>query len=184
MSTQGLPKAADLDHMVDEQRISELTRDAPRAIEIYTGSDGDATKRYYALLVLSGAIGEIAVNLFRAQKCSSRAKVYRGGIRGRGSFRSMAYDRKGWSIEQLSKALAAQPEMRIAFGWKRDPKMEFGASWVLYVDLPDGQVSFHSLARYAGPDYEGDWDGQRKSEERILAFCDRVVAERLRGAAS
>jgi len=42
------------------------------------------------------------------------------------------------------------------------------------VDLPEGQVSFHSLARYAGPDYAGDWDGQRKSEERILRFCDQV----------
>ncbi len=43
--------------------------------------------------------------------------------------------------------------------------------------LPDGQVSFHSTERYDGPEYEGDWDGQRQSEERILAFADGVLAQ-------
>lgn len=114
------------------------------------------------------------MNLFRAQKCSSRAKKYRGGIRGIGSFRSIAYDRKGWSIEELCKALAAAPNLGISFGWKKDPLMP-GAEWVLYVDLPEGQVSFHSVQRYLGPDYPGDWDKQHKSEERIIAFCDRCL---------
>lgn len=155
------------------------------ALRVYAGSDGELTKRYYALLALSGPVGEIAVNLFRAQKCSARAKKYRGGVRGLGSFKGMAYDRKGWAIEQLSKALAAHPELGIEFGWKKDPKMsEYDPCWVLYIDLPEGQVSFHSVARYAGPDYPRDWDQQKKSEERILSFCNRVVAERLRRSES
>jgi hypothetical protein len=33
--------------------------------------------------------------------------------------------------------------------------------WVLYVDLPTGQVSFHTAARGVGPDYPGKWDGVR-----------------------
>ncbi len=46
------------------------------------------------------------------------------------------------------------------------------------VDLPElGQCSFHSPERYAGPDYPGEWDGRRASEERILAFCQKVHDE-------
>lgn len=154
----------------------------PDALRIYKGNDGDETKRYYALLALSGEIGTVAMNLFRAQKCSARAKVYRGGIRGKGSFRSMAYERKGWSLDQLCKVLALQAErLGLRFGWKRDPKMDdFDPCWVLYVDLPEGQVSFHSKVRYSGPDYPGEWDGVKDiSAQRIIRFCDRVVTERL-----
>ena len=45
---------------------------------------------------------------------------------------------------------------------------------VLYVDLPNGQVSFHSPERFDGPDYLGEWDGLRMSEERIIQFCQEV----------
>jgi hypothetical protein len=151
------------------------------ALEVYAGSDGEVTKRYYSLLALSGTIGSIGMNLFRAQKASARAKVYRGGIRGKGSYRQMAYDRKGWSMEQLCKVLVLHAEeFGIRFGWKRDPKIQFGPNWVLYVDLPEGQVSFHSPARYDGPDYPAEWDGIKDaSVTRILAFCNRIVRERL-----
>jgi len=117
------------------------------------------------------------VNLFRAQKCSTRAKVYRGGLRGIGSFRSLAYQRKAWSMKNLCDCLAEHgSELGINFGWKRDPNtpLHDAPSWVLYVDLPQGQVSFHSPTRYAGPDYPGEWDGVRASCERVLAFCEAV----------
>ena len=50
------------------------------------------------------------------------------------------------------------------------------ASWVLYVELPAGQVSFHSPTRGTGPDYTRDWDQQHASEERIIAFACAVAA--------
>lgn len=145
-----------------------------RAIEIYQGSDGEATKRFYASLESTGPVGRIAMNLFRAQKCSARAKVYRGG-NGRGSYRGMAYDRKNWSMEQLCAILLTEGEGLAVWGWKLDPAAAFH-SWVLYVDLPElGQVSFHAAMRGEGPDYTGQWDGQHKSAERIIQFCDRVL---------
>lgn len=145
------------------------------AIEVYVGSDGELTKRYYAELEKHGALGRVAVNLFRAQKCSARAKEYRGGIRGVGSYKGMAYDRKNWAMQQLCDVLVLNAgELGIAFGWKRDPGCP-GYEQVLYVDLPEGQVSFHSRVRYAGPDYPGEWDGRHLSAEHILAFCDRVA---------
>ena len=61
----------------------------------------------------------------------------------------------------------------IEAGWGRDEAQTFN-KWVLYVDLPEGQVSFHSPERYEGPDYPGQWDGRRLSEERIISFCQRV----------
>jgi hypothetical protein len=150
-----------------------------KAVEVFAGSDGEATKRFYAALEREGHRGIVAVNLFRAQKCSTRAKVYRGGIRGRGSYKAMAYDRKNWSLSELCKALSAHGDvLGITYGWKQDPATLFGEdpSWVLYVDLPeDGQVSFHARSRGEGPEYAGEWDQQHGSQTRILQFCDRIL---------
>jgi hypothetical protein len=145
---------------------------------VFEGSDGEVTRAYYAALARRGPAGEIALNLFRAQKCSARAKVYRGGVRGVGSFARMAYQTKAWSMSIVCKTLETHHErLRIPFGWKQDASVLFGerVSWVLYVDIPRGQVSFHSPDRLSARDYAGEWDGTRKSEERILAFCDEVL---------
>lgn len=145
-----------------------------KAIEVYQGSDGDATKAYYALLMTLGPLGEIAVNLFRAQKCSTRAKAYRGGIRGKGRYKDMAYNRKDWSLGNLVGVLERLGDrLGIVWGWGRDDSTP-GFEWVLYVDLPTGQASFHAPARKSGPDYAGEWDGKHLSESRIIHFCDRV----------
>jgi hypothetical protein len=142
------------------------------AAEVFNGSDGEVTKSYYAKLEERGPIGQIAMNLFRAQKCSTRAKVYSRRYRG------SAYDRKNWSMQNLCSILNEHGAARgIFFGWKRDPSCP-GFEWVLYIDLPHGQVSFHSPNRGAGPDYPGEFDGEHKSEERILAFCDNVMGIR------
>lgn len=68
-------------------------------------------------------------------------------------------------------------QLGIRFGWKQDQAVVFGeqASWVLYVDLQEGQCSFHSPDRLKGPDYTGEWCGQHLSAERIIRFCDRVM---------
>ena len=146
------------------------------ADHIYRGSDGALTRRFYAALERRGPVGFVAMNLFRAQKCSARAKKY-GPYAGRAgqSFRDMAYERKGWSLKQLSAALQEHGEsLGIVFGWGRDDGQSYN-KWVFYVELPAlGQVSFHSPERYDGPDYPGEWDGRRASEERIIAFCQRV----------
>ena len=148
-----------------------------RAIEVFKCSDGELTKAYYARLLGKWRVGPIAMNLFRAQKCSDRAKVYRGGIRGYGSYKSMAYGRKAYAMEELCKALTEHADLGITFGWKLDSTVPLHgrASWVLYIDLPVGQVSFHSAIRYVGPDYAGEWDGQHMSQYRIILFCDAVM---------
>jgi hypothetical protein len=155
------------------------------AREVFDGSDGAVTKAYYAELEKRGLRGKMAVALFRAQKCSTRAKKYRGGIRGVGSFKSMAYDKKAWSLQELCKQLQHGSVFMEKWGWKQDPNVVFGSepSWVLYVDLvfasdgiKFGQVSFHNPTRYEGPDYPGEWDGEHKSEERVIAFCDQIMA--------
>lgn len=150
-----------------------------KAIEVYEGSDGKVTSTYYDDLCMRGPIGRVAMNLFRASKCSARAKVYRGGIRGQGSYKSMAYDRKAYSMQELCKILeSTAKDLGINYGWKQDLATVFGGdpSWVLYIDIPEqGQCSFHSPTRGKGPPYSGDYDGTKKSTERILAFCDGVM---------
>lgn len=141
--------------------------------EVFAGSDGDYTKCYYAALESHGPAGIVAVNLFRAQKNSTRAKVYRG--RG---YKNAAYERKSWSMQQLCFFLKVHArELGIVYGWKEDQSTRFNeaASWVLYVDLPKyGQVSFHSPARWEGPDYTGEWCGEQFNQQRILFYCDAV----------
>ncbi len=147
------------------------------AKEVYDGSDGALTTRYYAALQERGPVGVIAMNLFRASKCSARAKVYRGGIKGKGRYKDMAYDRKDWSIKNLCCALAEHGEgLGIVWGWKQDPAQAYH-NWVLYVEIESGQVSFHTSARGTGPDYAGEWDKQPLSAERIIAFCDSVFSQ-------
>jgi hypothetical protein len=142
------------------------------AYEIFEGSDGEATKALYARLETYGPLGIVALNLFRAVKCSTRAKGYR-----RRAHRSSAYDRKQWSMDNLCQALADHAaRLTIRHGWKQDPAQEFH-NWVLYVDLPTGQVSFHAAARGLGPDYPGDWDRVKDaSAQRIVAWVQRILS--------
>jgi hypothetical protein len=147
-----------------------LERTVMTAAEVYAGSDGDVTKRYYEELCERGVIGFVAMNLFRAQKCSVRAKKYTRRYKGN------AYDRKNWSMGNLARTLVLNgAALGICFGWKEDPGQAYH-NWVLYIDLPTGQASFHAAERGEGPEYTGDWDGLHLSAERILAFCDSVMA--------
>lgn len=149
--------------------------DIAEILATYEGSDGDKTKELYGRLEKCGPIGVVALNLFRACKNSSRAKKYRGGVRGQGSYKSMAYDRKQWAIDNLTRVLAEHAgALGIGWGWGVDGNTQ-GFNSVLYVDLPTGQVSFHSPHRGSGPDYAGQWDGVRGvSPQRICTFCARV----------
>lgn len=146
-------------------------------LRIYEGSNGDATRALYAKLEEFGPAGVVAMNLFRAHKASSRAKVYRGGIRGQGSFKSMAYNRKQWSIDNLEIVLVDHATtLSINWGWGKDSATKnFEA--VLYVELPTGQVSFHSPQRGKGPAFDGKWDGIRGvGPQRICNYCAQVLA--------
>ncbi len=153
------------------------TTTMPSAKQVYHGSNGGATRSFCVRLEKTGQLGRIAAALFRAQKASARAKVYHGGVhRWDGnwdSYRDLAYERKGQCLHALC-TLLSQDSRGLRWGWKDDP-MELYARHVLYVDLPQGQASFHSAVEYGGPQYDGDWDGEHKSEERILNFADRVM---------
>lgn len=142
------------------------------ALEVFKQSQGAVTRSYYEELQRRGPIGIVALNLFRAQKTSSRAKTYRGEYLG------MSYERKAYSMRELCKVLEEHGvALGIGYGWKEDPDAH--VPWVLYVDLPKlGQVSFHALLRGTGPVYRGEWDRQHASGERIMRFCDQVMAMR------
>jgi hypothetical protein len=152
--------------------------------EIYDGSNGDDTRALYAQLEQLGPVGVVALNLFRASKNSARAKVYRGGIRGQGSYRRMAYDRKNWALEQLAAVLVRHSdELGIRWGWQLDERAAAEGSphrYIMYVDIPTRtieQVSFHAQHRGLGPEYGGEWDGVRNaSANRIIAFCAQLLA--------
>lgn len=159
------------------ERRQELALTLVDVVRVYDGSDGAATLALYDRLNQLGPHGEIAVNLFRAQKSSARAKVYRGGERGRGSYRGMAYGRKEWSIENLARILAQHADASgLRWGWGQDNAQEFHRV-VLYVDLPSGQVSFHTTSRLTGPEYLGTWDGVRDaSPGRICRWIAELLA--------
>jgi hypothetical protein len=128
-------------------------------LAIYTGSDGEATKALYARLEPLGPAGIVAVNLFRACKASERAKKYRGGERGRGSFKAIAYEKKEFSIDNLCQVLDEHAAaLGVHWGWGFDDKQPYHRH-VIYVEIPTGQVSFHTSFRRLGPNFDGKWDG-------------------------
>ena len=127
---------------------------------VYNGSNGDATRALYAKLEKVGPLGVVALNLFRALKTSSRAKLYRG--RG---YKDAAYDTKTWSLDNLVRVLIAQDDLGIGFGWGRDEKA-VGFENVLYVEIPTGQMSFHTERRGDGPDYQRSMGRGREDRTR------------------
>jgi hypothetical protein len=132
--------------------------------EVIEGSDATATKALNRALEAVGPLGNVAHHLLAAQKNSSRAKKFR-------SYADRYYDTKGTQIVALTDALQCT---ELVWGWGADPNGFL--PWVLYVDLPTGQVSFHSRARGVGPDYPGVWDGvQRASEPRIIAWAQSLL---------
>ena len=151
-----------------EQRRKKVRTMTAR--EAFDGSDASVTRLFLKRIDQGGAEGTLAAQLFRVQKASARAKVYRG------DYGEMAYNRKSAAIRQLCALLGDKSEIR--WGWKEDPAEGY-ATWVLYVDLPQGQVSFHSPDRHDGPDYIGEWDRQFASEERIVGYCKSVLSPQL-----
>jgi hypothetical protein len=149
------------------------------ARQAYEGSDAAATRSLLKKLETCGHLGKIAAQLFRAQKTSSRAKVYRGGIKLRPgkkiAYRDLAYDKKGEALQRLCELLS-DDACELTWGWQIDPRQR-RARFVVYVDLPTGQCSFHSPSRHKGPDYLGGWDEGDGSQNAILRFCDALLAK-------
>jgi hypothetical protein len=146
------------------------------AYDVFYGSDRAVTRRWLSALATRGPRGIIAAYLFRAQKASTLAKKYRGGVRGVASYRSLAYNRKNDALVELVSTLRTFGDREgIAWGWQSDPNQPI-APYILYIDLPTGQCSFHSEQRLTGPDYPGDWDGLHRSAEHILDWCEQLVA--------
>lgn len=144
------------------------------SLSVFQGCDSARTRKYLHHLEKQGQPGRIAASLFRSQKASSRAKVYAGGIirsdGGFSSFRSLSFEKNSQSLQVLA-SLLREDSAGIRWGWGHDEETPH-APHVLYLDLPSGQVSFHSQERFAGPHYPGNWDGERASESRIIAYCD------------
>ena len=160
------------------QAERRMSASLTEVITTYHGSDGERTKALYTRLSEMGPSGLVAVELFRAEKASQRAKAYRGGIRGHGSYKRMAYDRKEWALGRLCNALIEHTTVPVfGWGWGVDEDQPVHRH-VLYVELPTGQVSFHASMRGDGPDYPGIWDGVRgQSADRILRWCGRVLEQ-------
>lgn len=140
-------------------------------MEVYLGSDAARTTSLYAELQRHGKMGDIAMNLFRATKASERAKVYRGG-----GYRGQAYQKKQWSMDNACLSLIDHGE-GLSWGWGVDLRQPVHRH-VLYVDLPTGQISFHSETRGRGPDYRGQWDGKLgQGPDRITRWCAQLLEE-------
>jgi len=143
-----------------------------RADSVFRQNDGKVTTAYYIEMNAKGLLGQLSVALFRAQKRSIAAKTYRGR-----RFTRAAYEVKNWSISEIVRILCLMDKTHdvssLTWGWGYDAKA-IHFEHVLYVTLPTGQISFHSDERLEGPDYPGEWDGQKMSRERILTFCDSI----------
>lgn len=163
------------------------TFDRAFAIRAYYGSSREMTTMLYQHLSTLGPAGELAVNLMRAAKTSERAKKYRGGDRG-GSYRRQSYGTKQWALGNICRVLVADyiSANVTVWGWGVDQALFQNGDphyHVLYVEIPTGQVSFHTDQRGDGPDYTGEWDRARNTgPDRILRWVGRVLGEKAEAA--
>ena len=61
-------------------------------------------------------------------------------------YKDLAYCRKGEFLKRLARLLE-HDDCGMAWGWGLDLK-QHKANHVLYIDLPQGQVSLHSVQRF------------------------------------
>lgn len=148
-----------------------------------------AATRQRKKVLESTVLGKLASALERAQRFSDSAKsraanglpireYYDGSPycsanyrRSRGA-RENDYQAKELAVRD---ACALAPLAGIRFGWKREEGVD--PPWVVYFDLPTGQVSFHSPVRGEGPEYPEEWDGRRASTRRIKELIGRLVEQ-------
>jgi hypothetical protein len=158
-----------------------------------------ARKRHEKKLLCASPYGQLLLALRDAQTLSDRAKArpgngvrisdnigdYCGGeimvVRAIRRFARANYWRSreaianDYGVKNLAIDAACHwaTEAGTSFGWK----VEGGhVPFVVYFDLPTGQVSFHCKVRGQGPNYSGQWDGQvGQSQARIEKAIRRFL---------
>jgi hypothetical protein len=133
-------------------------------------------------------LGQLALTLYEAQQASDRAKaraasgLHFDDYDDRSRYSAANYRRSRRAIDSdywqkglaIDKACELAPQAGVVFGWREDRTCKV-APWVVYFELPSGQVSFHSSQRGAGPDYAGAWDGTCATRTRIRALIDQLT---------
>ena len=148
---------------------------------------GAETRRTNKLLGQT-SYGQLLAALRDAQEANDRAKdraadglrrrEYNDGSRYSGanyyrSRRARDHDYYEKRIA-ISNAVKLATEAGVKFGWRRDGSL---VPWVVYFEVPTGQVSFHDSTRGEGSDYDQPWDGVRNaSGERISSAIEALVA--------
>lgn len=164
-----------LQDAIDEKRVRLQREPVREPIEtftaddvwrIYNGSDGSRTRKLYSTLKKFGVYGELAALCLAAQKTSDRAKEYRGDYKG------MSYDKKGEKLRAICDLLESLGDT-LNWGWGTDHTAY--CEHVLYIDLPTGQVSWHSPGKYSDKIYNDEWDGTPYSRQRVVEFARNVL---------
>jgi hypothetical protein len=136
------------------------------------------------------ALRDLVAECAKAQAASDRAKTHAAAnvhyLDWSGSEASYRASRAKVAADYAEKERALRaicalaPAAGVVFGWGGDPESH-AARWVLYVDLPAGQVSWHTRSRGTGPTYKGRWDGVRDAAAGRIAEQQRELSQ---GAAS
>ncbi|MBL6852365.1 MAG: hypothetical protein ISS15_05430 [Alphaproteobacteria bacterium] len=145
---------------------------------VYLGSNGDKTKALYQRLNALGPVGFVASNLFRACKCSERAKDYR-----RGSQKREAYRRKQWSLDNLDgvRCCSNMAQRSGSSGAGRPIRRRNSTSKCSMSSSRPARLAFTPRRAATARIFVGAWDGVRgEAPERIC----RWVVQVLEGAAA
>jgi hypothetical protein len=146
-----------------------------RAREVYDGSDGELTKRYYAALAERGVIGFDrdeslpCTEVLRPGEALSRRRVQRRSVRPEELVMGLLCSRAGAAMR------GARNRVRVE-GRSQGRRTTSGCSTST---CPPAKCSFHAAAHGEGPDYSrATGTGSIQRAERILAFCDQVIRRR------
>jgi len=110
---------------------------------------------------------------YREYRMMSCSKYTRQNYQASRLARENDYEEKANSLEAAAEAAL---QCGIAAGWHENDDRESPIPYILYFDLPVGQVSFHSKAKCGLPEYSGEWDRVRDvSGQRIERAIDEFL---------
>lgn len=106
---------------------------------------------------------------------SNRSKHAYHAYRGSRDARQRDYSEKASALDEA--AVAAQ-ECGVNAGWQPNSDKDSPVPYIVYFDLPTGQVSFHTTSDCGLPRYDGEWDQETEvAQARIEAAIDEYLAK-------
>ena len=155
-----------------------MNRETIRVVKAFYGYDAMAIQDVKARLKAGGLKGELADLLFEAERTDLNAGVCRTTPACSWTSRHRRkWDRWIRALKALVSFLdRSASQLGIHWGWQ-EHENQTGPFWVVFIDLPTGQVFYSAPERLTDHQYEGSMEWSESNEIPIFEFCEEILAK-------